>query len=88
MKEKRVHFLYNVYFVRGKHLCFISMYSILNILSEYACFFTSKNIIHTFFCLFLKSSKAFNVSLRILAKHFTLDVLQGSENAIYWKTLT
>ena len=46
------------------------MYSVLNTLSEYAYFYISKNIhfkniyfIH-FCCLFLKSSKAFSVSLR------------------------
>ena len=41
------------------------MYSILNTLSEYTYFYKSKTLLHTLFCLFLKSSKAFCVSLTI-----------------------
>ena len=42
------------------------MYSVLNTLPEYPYFYISKNItslLHTLFCLFLKSSEAFSVSL-------------------------
>ena len=43
---------------------FISMYSVLNTLSEYTYFYISKKhyFIH-FYCFFLKSLKAFSVSL-------------------------
>ena len=41
------------------------MYSVLNTLSEYTQFFISKALLHTFFYLFLKSLKAFSVSLRL-----------------------
>ena len=39
------------------------MYSVLNTLSEHAFCTYQKTLIHTLFCLFLKSSKAFSVSL-------------------------
>ena len=39
------------------------MYSVLNALSEYTYFYIIKDIIHTLFCLFLRSSKAFSISL-------------------------
>ena len=57
-KEKRVHFLASFILSVGhffKHLCFISMYSVLNKLSKYIYFYISKN--------FLKLLNAFNVSL-------------------------
>ena len=41
----------------------MSMYSVLNTLSEYTYFYLSKNITSYIFCLFLKSPKAFSVSL-------------------------
>ena len=46
-------------------LCFISMYSVLYILSEYTYFYILKKhyLIH-FCCLFLKSLKAFSASLK------------------------
>ena len=45
------------------------MYSVLNALSEYAYLSTNiltyqKTLLHTLFCLVLKSSKAFSVSLK------------------------
>ena len=43
-------------------ICFI-MYSVLNTLSDYTYFYISKKLLHTLFCLLLKSSKAFSVSL-------------------------
>ena len=39
------------------------MFSVLNTLSEYTYFYISKSITSYTFCLFLKSSKAFSVSL-------------------------
>ena len=59
------------YFIRRKffkNLCFISMYRVLNKLSEYTIFTYIKTLLHTIFCLLLKSSKAFSVFLT-LAKH-------------------
>ena len=41
----------------------VSMYSVLNKLSEYIYFTYQKTLIHTLFCLFLKSLKAFILSL-------------------------
>ena len=58
-----------VYFVRRNfffwHLCFISMYSGLNTLSNYTkqTFTYQKISFHTLFCLFSKSSKTFSISL-------------------------
>ena len=46
-----------VYFVRSKffkHLCFISMYGMLNTLSEYICFYMLKNITSQIFLLVFK----------------------------------
>ena len=39
------------------------MLSVLNTLSEYTTFTYQKKLLHTLFCFFLKSSKAFSVSL-------------------------
>ena len=39
------------------------MYSLLNTLSEYTYFYISKTITFYNFCLYLKSSKGFSVSL-------------------------
>ena len=44
----------------------IWLYSVLNTFLEYTYFYISKNIASYFFCLFLKSSKAFSISLRSL----------------------
>ena len=63
----------NIYFVWSKffkHLYFVAMSSVLNKLSEYIYFYTSKDItlytLYTFvyFIYFIKSSKAFSVSLK------------------------
>ena len=68
-RGKKENIFYTVYFIRRKifkeieHLCFISMYSVLNILSEYTYFTYQKIILHTLFCLFLKLPKGFSVSL-------------------------
>ena len=50
-------------------ICFISLYSVLNTLSERTCFYLSKKhyFVH-FCCLFWKSSKAFSVSLNRTSK--------------------
>ena len=45
-----------------------TMYSVLNALSEYTYFYISKNITSYTYCLFLKLTKAFSVSL----SHFNL----------------
>ena len=60
-KKKECSFC-NIYFV---FLTFISMYSVLNKLLKCICFYISKNVtLYTFFCLFLKSSKAISLSPR------------------------
>ena len=55
-KEKRGHFLYCSFYLKDifKHLCFISMYSVLNTLSEYTYFYISKNITSYTFLLVFK----------------------------------
>ena len=50
-KKKEDIFLYR--------LCFILMYSVMNKLLEYTCFYISKDITSYIFCLFLKLSKVF-----------------------------
>ena len=66
-ERKKRTFFCTVYFTQRKFfkdLCPISMYGVLNTTSEYTYFYTSKNITSYTFCwLFLKSSKAFSVSL-------------------------
>ena len=58
-----------VYFTRRKffeRLCFISMYNVLNTLSEYTYLYTQKNIT-SYTCLFLNLSKAFSVSISFIS---------------------
>ena len=45
------------------HLCFLSMNSISNTIQNIHRFTYKKTLLHTLFCSFLKSSKAFSVSL-------------------------
>ena len=69
-EEKRVHF-FNVYFVQRnffKHYCFISVYSVLNKLSEYLLFselhlHIKKHYFIHFLLFFLNPSKALSVFL-------------------------
>ena len=67
-KEKKGYILYCL-FCRKKfffNICVLfqcSMYNVLNILSDYTYFYISKTLLRTLFCLFLKSSIAFSVSL-------------------------
>ena len=52
---------------------FISMHITWNKLLEYLYFYISKRLLHTIFCLFLKSLKAFIVSLTLfLLKTLTI----------------
>ena len=49
---------------KKKNLRFVSVYNVLNTLSEYKYFYISKKtLLYTFFWLFFKSSKAFSVFL-------------------------
>ena len=70
---------------------FISIYSVLNTLSEYTYFYISKNIIYfiRFCCLFLKSSKAFSVSLTsvfmfLLSNNYIYYLLKTSGNSVWY----
>ena len=57
LRKKKEGTFCAVYFVRRKlfqNLCFISMYSVLNTLSEYTYFYISKNITSYTFLLVLK----------------------------------
>ena len=51
-------------FLGAWHLCFISICSVLNTLSEYTYLHVWKKHLIDFIYLFLKSSKAFSVSLK------------------------
>ena len=65
-ERKKSAFFCNIYFVLRiffLNLCFISMYWVLNNIQNIYTFTYQKTLLHTFFCLFLKSSKAFSVSL-------------------------
>ena len=64
-------------------LCFSSMYVVLNTLSEYTYFTYQKNYFIDFCCLFLKSSKAFSVSLRLVLNLLILS--QCSLSITTWK---
>ena len=64
-KKKNRAFLYPLFFRRNffQHLRFISMYSVLNTLSECTYFYISKNINLYTFCFLLILLKAFRLSL-------------------------
>ena len=67
------------------HLCLISMYSLLNTLSEHTYFQISKTLLHTLFCLLVKFQKAFSVSLKgtIIIKWYQTFII----NIVYKDTL-
>ena len=65
-ERKKSALFCNIYFVLRKfflNLCFISMYWVLHKIQNIYTFTYQKTLLHTFFRLFLKSSKAFSVSL-------------------------
>ena len=67
-RKKKEGIFCTFYIVRRKlfqQLRFISMYSVFNKLSEYKYFSYQKALLHTLFCLFLKSSKAISISLNV-----------------------
>ena len=67
-KKERGHFLYCLFCPKEIFLVFVFYltYSVLNTRSEYTYFYVLTIIaLYTFFCLFLKLSKAFSVSLII-----------------------
>ena len=51
------------------HLCFISMHSVFNTLSEYTCIYISKNITSYTFLLVSKIVQTTSVSLIVLRKY-------------------
>ena len=59
-----------------KHLRFILLYSVSNTLSEYTYFIYQETLLYIFFCLFLKSSKAFSVQFKVKA-YFKNEVFLG-----------
>ena len=65
--KKKEDIFCTVYFVIRKffniYVFTFSMYSVLNTPSEYTYLYTSKTLLHILLWLFLKSSKAFSVSL-------------------------
>ena len=72
-QKKKQGIFCTVYFVQWKpfkHLCFISMYSVLNRLSEYTYFYKSKNITSYTFLLVFKIDKSLQCILKdILSKY-------------------
>ena len=82
-KEKRAFF---VTFILAKEtflLCFISIYSILNILSEYKWFYLSKNITSYTFLLVLKIVERLQCILKLVRS----DLLVKFANLIGWLNL-
>ena len=63
-RKKRAFFVLFI-FSEGNffNICFISIHSVLNTLSEYTFFYISKNPTSYTLCLFLKWSKDFSISL-------------------------
>ena len=68
----------------------ISMYIVLNTLSKYTYFYISKNITSHTFCLFLKPSKVFSVSLSgmfvqvfmlLMENHVQIKICQVIQNS-------
>ena len=75
-RERKEWLFLKVYFVLRKYLqrlYFISMYRVLNKLSEYIYFYISKSITLLLFCLLLILSKAFSVSLNHHVKSYSCD---------------
>ena len=60
---KKEHFLGCLLCLKKIFVTFVVYLSVLSELSEHAYFYISKTLLHTLFCLFLKYSKAFSVSL-------------------------
>ena len=89
VKEKRRYFLYCLFCLKEIFLTsvFISMHSVLNITpSQYKYFYISKNILHTLFCLLLKSWKTFSVFLVLEAKfgdHLLVKLTTASHTKIF-----
>ena len=79
-RKKKVGIFCAVYFARRefcKHLCFISVYSVLtNTLSEYTYFYISENITYTLLLFVFKIVK----SLQFILK-------SRDEYCIYWATV-
>ena len=74
--NKKSTFLYRLFYPKEffYHLCFISMYNVLNTLAEYTYFFISKNITSYTFSLFFKMVEYLrNVSLN---RYFEIDILR------------
>ena len=79
-ERKKEGIFCTVYFLR-RIIFFISMYSVLNTLSEYTYFYKQKTLLHTLFCLFLKLSKAFSVSLN--AKETSRSICRANQLAYF-----
>ena len=59
------------------YMCSIAMYSVSNTPSEYTYFTYQKTLLHALFFLFLKSPKAFSISLII--------ILLKNISSLYWE---
>ena len=84
-KERRGHFLYRLFCPKEffQQLCFISMYSVLNTLSEYKCFYISKNTISYTFFLVFKIFESLQCILKILLfqqKSFTINCIRKNSH--------
>ena len=63
-KKKRGHVLHHLFCPRESYLTFVFYLSELNILSEYTCFYTSKNITSETFLLIFKVVKNLQCMVR------------------------
>ena len=83
-RKKKEGIFCNVYFgQRNFFYCFISIYSILNILSEYKWFYLSKNITSYTFLLVLKIVERLQCILKLVRS----DLLVKFANLIGWLNL-
>ena len=86
LRKKKEDIFCTVYFVRRnlffKHLCFISMYSILNTLSEFKYFYISKILLHTLLLLVLKIVESAHCIFKMIGRSILWAFL---EMTVWWQ---
>ena len=72
LRKEKEGIFWTIYFIRRKffrHLCFISMYSVLNKFQNMCTFMYQKTLFHTRFCLFIKSAEIIHCILSLFHKN-------------------
>ena len=87
-KKKRGHFLYRLFFPKEIFLTFVFHFSVFCIELHFQNIHTftyQKTLLHTMFCLFLKSSKTFSVSSskRVINKLLHTQVCIRRKNLVF-----